>query len=95
MHEGMERLVQAVSPGSYIRIVSDGNGLEEKARMHLNRLCLHNEVAFTLIHDPFEFELPVSGRSGSATVSVRHGWKVIRQNSENIFKKIFRVPSGT
>ncbi len=62
MHEGMERLVQAVSPGSYIRIVSDGNGLEEKARMHLNRLCLHNEVTFTLIHDPFEFELPVSGR---------------------------------
>ena len=62
MHEGMERLVQAVSTGSYIRIVSDGSGLEEKARMHLNRLCLHNEVAFTLIHDPFEFELPVSGR---------------------------------
>ena len=62
MHKGMERLVKAVSPGSYIRIISDGSGLEEKARMHLNRLCLHNEVAFTLIHDPFEFELPVSGR---------------------------------
>ena len=30
--------------------------------MHLDRLCLHNEVAFTLIHDPFEFELSVSGR---------------------------------
>ena len=30
--------------------------------MHLNRLCLHNEVVFTLIHDPFEFELPFSGR---------------------------------
>ena len=30
--------------------------------MHLNRLCLHNEVAFTLIHDPFEIELPLSRR---------------------------------
>ncbi|HJL85554.1 MAG TPA: DUF58 domain-containing protein [SAR324 cluster bacterium] len=61
-HEGLARLVKSVSPGSMIRVISDGSGLDEKSRMHLNRLCLHNEVHFTLIHDPLELNLPHAGR---------------------------------
>ena len=60
--EGLARLAQVVSPGSRVRIFSDGSGLDEKSFPHLRRTTLHNEVSLTLILDPLEQRIPRKGR---------------------------------
>ncbi len=60
--EGLARLAQVVSPGSRVRIFSDGSGLDEKSFPHLRRTTLHNEVSLTIILDPLERRIPRKGR---------------------------------
>ena len=80
---GLARLSQVVSPGSRVRIFSDGSGLDEKSFSHLRRTTLHNEVSLTLILDPLEQRVSRKGRYRISDGNISAWFEVVSEEQQN------------
>ena len=79
-----------VSPGSRIRIFSDGSGLDEKSFPHLRRTTLHNEVSLTLILDPLEQRIPRKGRYRISNGNISTWLEAVSEEQQNRYAEMIR-----
>lgn len=84
------RLQRHARPGSVIFLISDFRGFDEAAERMMMRLGRHCDLVLLMVYDPFERDLPVSGRYRISDGRQRMVVNAADRGSASRYAEIFR-----